>query len=86
MFLGEVFQVLMLFLFGTIIAFYSSYLVCLSYYNKKSGANSELMDFSYPSVSLLVPVYNEEQIISDKLKNIEEIVYPNDKFEVIFNI
>jgi poly-beta-1,6-N-acetyl-D-glucosamine synthase len=83
-FLGEVFLVLMLFLFGTIIAFYSSYLVCLSYYNKKSGANSKLMGFSYPSVSLLVPVYNEEQIIQNKLENIEEIVYPNDKFEVIF--
>jgi poly-beta-1,6-N-acetyl-D-glucosamine synthase len=84
MFLGEVFLVLMLFLFGTIIAFYSSYLVCLSYYNKKSEANNELMDFSYPSVSLLVPVYNEEQIVSNKLKNIEEIVYPDNKLEVIF--
>jgi glycosyltransferase involved in cell wall biosynthesis len=42
------------------------------------------MEFSYPSVSLIVPVYNEEQIIGKKIENIEEIVYPSDKFEVVF--
>jgi len=42
------------------------------------------MEFSYPSVSLIVPVHNEEQIICKKLENIEDMVYPADKFEVVF--
>ena len=36
-----------------------------------------------PSVSLIVACYNEEQDIPDKLENILDIDYPDDKFEVI---
>ena len=84
MLLNEVFLTLTLFSFGTIVIFYASYLACLSYYNKKRGSNKKLVGFSYPSVSLVVPVYNEEQIICKKIENIEEMVYPSDKFEVVF--
>jgi biofilm PGA synthesis N-glycosyltransferase PgaC len=82
--LNEIFLFLTVFSLGTIIIFYAGYLVCLSYYNRKCGKNSKQMEFSYPSVSLIVPVYNEEQIIGKKIENIEEIVYPSDKFEVVF--
>lgn len=84
MLLNEVFLILTLFSFGTIIIFYASYLACLSYYNKKSSSNKNLVGFSYPFVSLVVPVYNEEQIICKKIANIEETVYPSDKLEVVF--
>jgi biofilm PGA synthesis N-glycosyltransferase PgaC len=84
MLLNEVFLILTLLSFGTIVIFYTSYLACLSYYNKKSGSSSKLIEFSYPSVSLIVPVYNEEKIICKKIENIEEIVYPSDRLEVVF--
>ncbi|MGA2682194.1 MAG: glycosyltransferase [Candidatus Bathyarchaeia archaeon] len=84
MLLNEVFLILTLFSFGTIIIFYTSYLAYLFYYNKKSRSNGKLVEFSYPSVSLIVPVYNEEQIIGRKIENIEEMVYPSDRFEVVF--
>ena len=84
MLLDEVFLFLTLFSFGTIVIFYASYLACLSYYNKKSRSNKKLVEFSYPSVSLVVPVYNEEQIIGKKIENIEQMIYPSDKFEVVF--
>jgi len=42
------------------------------------------MDQDYrPSVAILVPVHNEEKVISAKLKNLAEITYPRDKLEVI---
>ena len=84
MFLNAIFLFLTVFSLSTIIIFYVGYLVYLSYYNRKCGKHSKQMEFSYPSVSLIVPVYNEEQIIGNKIENVEEIVYPSDKFEVVF--
>ena len=67
-----------------ILIFYASYLLLLYYFNKKAFSNKRQLEFIYPTVSLLVPVYNEEKIISKKIKNIEELVYPSDKIEIIF--
>ncbi|MDR0471814.1 MAG: glycosyltransferase [Nitrososphaerota archaeon] len=36
-----------------------------------------------PSVSILIPVYNEQQIIDLKLENLTKVVYPSDKMEII---
>ena len=36
-----------------------------------------------PSVSILVPVHNEEENIEKKLANIEAVLYPKDKIEII---
>lgn len=84
MFLNEIFLALMLFSFGIIAVFYAGYLACLSYYSKKSRPNNRVMGSSYPFVSLVVPIHNEEKIICKKIENIEEMVYPSDKFEVVF--
>ena len=84
MLLNEVFLLLMLVSFGIIVVFYTGYLLCLFYYEKKSRSNNKVVAFSYPFVSLVVPVRNEEKIISRKIENIEEMAYPSDKFEVIF--
>ena len=67
-----------------ILIFYASYLLLLYYFNKKAFSNKRQLEFIYPTVSLLVPVYNEEKIIAKKIKNIEELVYPIDKIEIIF--
>jgi len=82
--LNEVFFLLMLVSFGIIVVFYTGYLSCLFYYEKKSRSNNKVVAFSYPFISLVVPVRNEEKIISRKIQNIEEMAYPSDKFEVIF--
>ena len=53
--------------------------------NAKVGLlRKKILDHTYPTVTLIVPVYNEESIISKKLQNIKEIDYPNNKMEVIF--
>lgn len=36
-----------------------------------------------PSVTVIVPTYNEAHVIVSKLRNLEELDYPKDKFEVI---
>ncbi len=36
-----------------------------------------------PSVSILIPMYNEEKTISFKLKNLYKITYPTDKLQII---
>ena len=38
----------------------------------------------YPSVSILVAAYNEEDIIEAKIKNSLQLNYPEDKLEIIF--
>jgi len=67
-----------------ILFFYSSYFIVLKYFNKKAISNKKQLKFSYPTVSLLIPVYNEEKIITKKIQNIEELDYPTEKIDVIF--
>ena len=38
---------------------------------------------SYPSVSLIIPTYNESKVILGKLNNVLELEYPKDKLEVV---
>jgi cellulose synthase/poly-beta-1,6-N-acetylglucosamine synthase-like glycosyltransferase len=67
-----------------ILLFYLSYFVLLQYFNRKATSNKRKLEFNYPYLSLLVPVYNEEKIITKKIQNIEELDYPNNKIETIF--
>lgn len=78
------FEILMWISFSTICLFYFSYFVLLSCFSRKSRSNKKELEYNYPSLSLIVPVYNEEKIIAKKIQNIEELIYPNDKMEVIF--
>ena len=69
--------------FFSITLFYASYFVVLYFFNKKNQSTITELDFIYPTVSLIVPLYNEEKIIAKKIQNINELVYPSDKIEVI---
>ena len=41
-------------------------------------------DYSYqPFVSIIVPTYNEEKVIEKRIKNLYELDYPKDKYEII---
>lgn len=44
------------------------------------------VDFSYeylPTVTLMVVAHNEEKVIKNKLENIDELLYPKNKFHVV---
>lgn len=47
-------------------------------------AKPRTMDYTYqPFVSILVPTYNEENVIAKRIENLLNLNYPKDKYEVI---
>ena len=41
-------------------------------------------DYSFqPFVSVIVPTYNEAKVIANRIKNLVELDYPEDKYEII---
>jgi len=47
-------------------------------------ADPKSKDYSYqPFVSIIVPSYNEEKVIGKRIKNLFELNYPKDKYEII---
>lgn len=55
-------------------------ILMLAKLSKKSPVNKK--DFT-PLVSLIIPAYNEEKVIREKLKNSLSLNYPQDKLEII---
>ena len=49
----------------------------------KNGAQKKVHNAIYPSVTVIIPVHNEELVIERRLNNIFEGDYPQDKLEVI---
>ncbi len=43
-----------------------------------------LRDRDLPPVSLIVPAYNEEAHLKDKIANVQELDYPRDRLQVVF--
>lgn len=62
---------------------YLCYLIILSYYNKKKEFINDLSGY-IPSVSMIIPMYNEEKTIINKINNIESLDYPEANLEVIY--
>jgi len=58
---------------------YPLILVILGIFFRKQIKRAEIT----PSVSLLIPVYNEEKIIKEKIENSLNLDYPKDKLEII---
>ncbi len=52
------------------------------YYSKKYIIKKNHIS-DYPSISLVIPTYNEERIIEDRLNSLLEIDYPKAKMEII---
>jgi biofilm PGA synthesis N-glycosyltransferase PgaC len=78
------FEIIMCASFIIILLFYVSYSALLLYFNKLGRRRKKISNYTYPTVTLIVPVYNEEAVIARKIQNIEGINYPHDKMEVIF--
>jgi biofilm PGA synthesis N-glycosyltransferase PgaC len=61
------------------------YLICLQYVRKGgTSEDSSLNPDSLPSVSFIVPTYNENRIISERIGNFREMNYPEERLEVVF--
>lgn len=82
--LFNVIQVISLVSFSILLLFYLSYFLALYYYHRKGKEKTEGSSEFFPRVSLIVPVYNEEKIVSKKIQNISELNYPREKVEAIF--
>ena len=76
-------QILMWTSFLIVFLFYLTYSIVLAYYKKQAGLDKEIVNDVYPTVSIIIPVYNEENIIAEKLNNIEKMDYPNNKLEIL---
>lgn len=70
-------------LFGFYISYY---LICYIYKAKNvKKSNAQVYEkMEFPKVSLIIPVFNENEVIKDKVKNLQELVYPRDKLEILF--
>lgn len=60
---------------------YSVYLFGI-YFGRKPDPVSRLQ--SYPSISIIMSAYNEEQVIAKRIENIKECRYPADHLEILF--
>ena len=82
-------QILKIVAFASItifVGFYLFYLaVCIRYIKAKRLKTSAIsMGENLPTVSIIIPTYNEAQVIPRKMENLQELHYPRDKFEVVF--
>lgn len=69
--------------FGGFYLFY--YLICfLSIKAKRSEKLRGFPKDGLPTVSIIVPVYNESKVISMRIKNLQDLNYPRNRFEVVF--
>ena len=51
---------------------------------KKDNMETDSLDAEFkPTVSLIIPVYNEEKVIDEKIQNTLSIDYPKDKLEIL---
>ena len=65
--------------------FYGGYLLFLKVASSSRNMNERRGTEPFrPSVSMIIPVYNESKIIEKKIENIRALSYPKDKLEVLF--
>ncbi len=73
--------------FMTFLIFYAycGYLITLhmlSLFGKLNNGYEEITTF--PSLTILVPCYNEEALVKSKVENFEKVDYPKEKMKVVF--
>jgi len=80
----QIIQIIYWVSFSILLLFYLSYFLVLYYYQPRKKESDESSAEFYPTVSLIVPVYNEEKIVQKKIQNINELNYPKEKIEAVF--
>jgi len=64
--------------------FYACYgACCYRYLRKKPPPVNQINDRDLPSVSVIVPTYNEESVIARRIENFKSIAYPHDKLQIV---
>lgn len=66
---------------GLLVCFYCLYFSLVVYSSKKSVNVSKMI--VYPTVTLVIPTFNEGKVIQRKLLNTLEIEYPKDSFDIL---
>ena len=76
---------LLLLLFASLIVFCPPYVAYLFYvkYHATQPWKLKIDESFQPSISILVPAYNEEANIEKKLRNLATVDYPKEKIEII---
>ncbi len=71
--------------FALLCVFVGSYLLYFGYLRRRAaGPWGFKIDSQFrPSVSVIVPAFNEEKIIREKLQNLSEVSYPRERMEVV---
>lgn len=67
--------------------FYPLFLLILSFFfpQKHLTSKLDLSNFDFPTVSLIIAVYNAEKIVERKIQNSLSLNYPREKLEIIFS-
>jgi cellulose synthase/poly-beta-1,6-N-acetylglucosamine synthase-like glycosyltransferase len=64
--------------------FYVSYgAYCYSYLRKKKHFAVDQIDRDAPTISVIVPTYNEESVIARRIENFKSLEYPHDKLQIV---
>ena len=67
--------------------FYAAYYLICYFYKQKPKEKicaSSYKKTELPKVTLIVPVFNENRILEKKIMNLQKLVFPKDKLEIIF--
>jgi biofilm PGA synthesis N-glycosyltransferase PgaC len=73
---------LWLILFVFEVALFSSYTLITYFASRRPDQLGESQDL--PSMTLIIPMYNEEQVIAEKVRNSAILDYPPEKLEILF--
>ena len=63
------------------IILFSSYTIIMYTYSRKKKNTSK--NSHLPTVTLIIPMYNEEKVIKEKIENTAKLDYPHDKLKII---
>ena len=64
------------------IILFTSYTIIMYAYSKKNEKSPE--NNHPPSINLIIPMYNEEKVIKEKIENTSQLDYPKDKLKIFF--
>lgn len=62
---------------------YAGYPILLLCICRSTGIRASESEPVEPSVSIVMPVFNEENVIAEKINNLLSLRYPNEKFEIL---
>ncbi|MGB3907164.1 MAG: glycosyltransferase [Methanomethylovorans sp.] len=65
------------------VVLFTSYTFIMYIYSRKEEKKENPTNSDLPSITLIIPMYNEEKVIREKIENTALLDYPNDKLEVI---